>query len=247
MEPATSGTRLLTSADMRKGMSNKGCGGRWTVEVSNFLFVLNQGLRTLNEEIGKSELLMSVAPIRLISVGGSLAVLLCRNRDSSTDIDCILDPQLAEDDDYAAEWNKVIKDAGDLVDFDDEWLNHQLAIFVRQDKRRTLFFESIEQDIILYEGDNLVIYAGRLDWALERKIRRIAHATNRRKQKNVDTPDAAAIVKLMTSRDDYATPLSFEFIQGLNYNGFDVAPTHDAIREVARYYREKYGDGGIME
>lgn len=190
---------------------------------------------------------MSVAPIRLISVGGSLAVLLCGNRNSSTDIDCILDPQVAENDDYAAEWSKVVADAAEVVQLYDGWLNQQLAIFVRRDKRRTLFLESIQQDITLYRGSNLVIYAGRLDWALERKIRRVAHAQDRRREKNVDTPDAAAIIKLMTSRDDYATPLSLEFLKGLNYNGFDVAPTDDAIQEVAAYYKEKYGDGGITE
>lgn len=188
-----------------------------------------------------------MAPIRLISVGGSLAVLLCGNRNSSTDIDCILDPQVAENDEYAAEWSQAGADAARTAQLYHGWLNQQLAIFVRRDKRRALFLESIQQDIILYEGENLFIYAGRLDWALERKIRRVAHAEERKKEKNVDTPDAAALIKLMTSRDDYDTPLSFEFIRGLNYNGFDVAPTHEAIQEVATYYKEKYGNDGIAE
>ncbi|OAA66310.1 hypothetical protein ISF_04148 [Cordyceps fumosorosea ARSEF 2679] len=121
-----------------------------------------------------------------------------------------------------------------------DWLNDQLAIFVRRDKRRALFLESVQQGIILYEGDNLLVYAGRLDWALERKVRRVAHAKDRRRDKNVDTTDAAAIIKLMTSRDEYDTPLTFEF-------GFDVPPSDEAIRQVARYYKETYGDGGITE
>ncbi|PMB68139.1 hypothetical protein BM221_006316 [Beauveria bassiana] len=208
---------------------------------------MSKGLDALDEEIGKSELLMSVAPIRLITVGGSLAVLLCGNRTSSTDIDCILDPQVAEDSDYAEEWIKVVATAADAVHLDDDWLNSQLSIFVRRDKRKMLFLESVQQDIAIYEGKNLVIYAGRLDWALERKIRRVAYATERQQVKNVDTTDAAAIIKLMVSRDDYATPLSYELIRGLNYNGFDIAPSDDAIREVARYYKEKYGHDGIIE
>lgn len=206
-----------------------------------------QGLHALNEEISKSELLMSVAPIRLISVGGSMAVLLCGNRDSSTDIDCILDPQVDENEEYVAEWNNAVVNTAKAALLHSDWLNQQLAIFVRKDKRRILFLESIQQGIILYEGDNLVIYAGRLDWALERKIRRVAYATDRQKGKNVDMLDAAAIIKLMTSRDDYSTPLTFDFIRSLNFNGFDLAPTTDAIEAVARYYKEKYGDGGIKE
>ncbi len=190
---------------------------------------------------------MSVAPIRLISVGGSMAVLLCGNRDSSTDIDCILDPQVDENEEYVAEWNNAVVNTAKAALLHSDWLNQQLAIFVRKDKRRILFLESIQQGIILYEGDNLVIYAGRLDWALERKIRRVAYATDRQKGKNVDMLDAAAIIKLMTSRDDYSTPLTFDFIRSLNFNGFDLAPTTDAIEAVARYYKEKYGDGGIKE
>ncbi|ATY65099.1 hypothetical protein CCM_05027 [Cordyceps militaris CM01] len=223
MEHGESATRLLTSEGMRKGLD------------------------ALNEEIGKSELLMSVAPIRLISVGGSLAVLLCGNRNSSTDIDCILDPQVAENEEYAAEWTKVVADTAVAVNFYQGWLNQQLAIFIRRDKRRTLFLESIQQGITIYEGDHLIIYAGLLNWALERKIRRVAHATDRQREKNVDTPDAAAIIKLMASRDEYATPLTFEFLRGLNYNGFDVAPTDGAIREVAKFYEETYGNVGITE
>ncbi|KAM3557763.1 hypothetical protein MY1884_001691 [Beauveria asiatica] len=190
---------------------------------------------------------MSVAPIRLISVGGSLAVLLCGNRTSSTDIDCILDPQVAETDEYAPEWSKAVARTALIARLFNGWLNQQLTIFVRQDKRRILFLQSVQQGITIYEADNLVIFAARLDWALERKMRRIAYATERREHKDVDIPDAAAIIKLMASRDDYATPLSFDFIKGLNFNGFDVVPTDDAIQRVARYYREKYGDDGITE
>ncbi|XWW92732.1 hypothetical protein V2A60_000658 [Cordyceps javanica] len=205
------------------------------------------GLDVLSGEIGKSELLMSVAPIRLISVGGSLAVLLCGNRTSSTDIDYILDPQISENADYVAEWNTAVADTARVLHLYHDWLNQQLAIFVRRDKRRMLFLESVQQDITLYVGANLIIYAGRLDWALERKLRRIAYDEGRRREKPVDTPDAAAIIKLMIDRGDYKTPLSFEFLRGLNYNGFDVEPTDDAIRQVARYYQETYGDVGIKE
>ncbi|AEO53070.1 hypothetical protein MYCTH_2293935 [Thermothelomyces thermophilus ATCC 42464] len=36
-----------------------------------------------------------VAPIRLISIGGALAVRVCHNREASYDIDCMLDPNIA--------------------------------------------------------------------------------------------------------------------------------------------------------
>lgn len=43
---------------------------------------------------------------------------------------------------------------------------------------------------------------------------------NCRQGKDVDIPDAAALVKHMVDRE--GRPLSFDYIRSLNYNGFDV-------------------------
>lgn len=188
---------------------------------------------------------MSVAPIRLLSVGGSLAVLLCGNRASSTDIDCLLDPHVAEDADYAAEWKAVVDRAAAAAQYDDDWLNQHLAIFVRRDKRKPLFLESVQQDIVMYRASNLVIYAGRLDWALECKVRRVSYSQERQRTKNVDTTDAAAIIRLM--REQQGKPITAEYLRSLNYNGFDLPPSDDAIKNIAAYYREHYGEDGIEE
>lgn len=116
-------------------------------------------------------------------------------------------------------------------------------MFVSKPRRKDLFLESVQQGITIYEGPNLVVYAGRLDWALERKLRRVAHARDRRKKKDVDISDAAALVKLM--RNSGGLPLSFQWIRNLNLNGFDVPPTKEAIEEVARFYIQAYGEVGI--
>lgn len=55
----------------------------------------------LDAEIADNDLLMSISLIWLITIGGSLAVRLCRNRKLSYDIDYILDPNIAAVDDYA--------------------------------------------------------------------------------------------------------------------------------------------------
>ena len=133
----------------------------------------------LDANIAESELLMSVAPIRLISVGGSLAVCLLGNRESSYDIDCILEPNLAAVQDYADEFKKVARSVARKSGLSEFWLNRQLETFISRERRPDLFLESVEQGIIIYSGENLCIYAGRLDWDLERKVRRIAHAQDR--------------------------------------------------------------------
>jgi len=202
-------------------------------------------LALLDEQIGESDLLMSVAPIRLISIGGSLAVCVLGNRESSYDIDCVLDPNIAAAAEYADEFKRAVEKVATKGDLANLWLNRQLETFISRTKRANLFMESVQQGIPIYSGTNLTIYAGRLDWALERKLRRVAHAKDRRKQKDVDIPDAAALIRRMVS--DSGRPLTFEYTSSLNYNGFDVPPTKGALQEVAQYYAGVYGDVGLVE
>lgn len=204
-----------------------------------------KALTTLDAEIAKSDLLMSVAPLRLISVGGSLAVRVCFNREASYDIDCLLDPNVAAAADYAEEFKAVVSTVAHKGGFAMDWLNQQVELFVARSRRVGLFLESVQQGVIVYNGVNVVIYAGRLDWALERKMRRVAHARSRRGVKDVDVPDAAALVRFMRAPGD--PPVSFQYIRELNLNGFDVPPSDEAIVEVAEYYAQAYGEVGIAD
>jgi hypothetical protein len=188
---------------------------------------------------------MSVAPLRLISVGGSLAVRVCHNREASYDIDCMLDPNIAGASDYLVEFETAVSQVAESGGYTPDWLNQQVELFVSRERRMGLFLESVQQGIIIYEGANLVIYAGRLDWALERKVRRVAHARDRRRTKRVDVTDAAALVRLMRRPEE--PPLSFQTIRDLNLNGFEVPPTDEAIREVADYYAQAYGEVGVAD
>jgi hypothetical protein len=199
----------------------------------------------LDDEIGTREVLLGVAPIRLISIGGYLSVCLLGNREASYDIDCVLDPNLAAADDYVSELRAAISSVALEEGLDEQWLNWELQTFVSRPRRNDLFLESVEQGISLYSGPNLVVFAGRLDWALERKMRRVSYALERRQVKNVDLGDAAALIRYMVGRTH--RPLSFGYVRGLNYNGFDVTPTDAALRAVARYYTETYGEVGLIE
>jgi hypothetical protein len=202
-------------------------------------------LGLLDAEIGESDLLMSVTPLRLISVGGSMAVRVCFNRESSYDIDYMLDPNVAGAHDYREEFEAAISQVAEARGYMPDWLNQQVEMFVSKERRMHLFLESVQQGITIYEGKNLIIYAGTLSWALERKIRRIAHARDRRKNKHVDVSDAAAIVRLIRRHGE--PPISFSYLRQLNLNGGDAPPTDEAIQEVARYYDEVYGEVGIAD
>ncbi|QPG97304.1 hypothetical protein C2857_006120 [Epichloe festucae Fl1] len=210
---------------------------------------MEQALTMLDAKIASNDLLMSVAPLRLVTVGGCLAVRLCHNREASYDIDCLLDPHVTAVEDYSAEFELVIQDVAHEGGFYKDWLNQQVNIFVSRKRRVTLFIESVQQDIVVYSGKNLVVYAGRLDWALENKVRRVSHSRSRRGHRNVDLPDAAALIHLMNlmRKDGDGLPISFQYIRDLNLNGFDLQPTEEALREIAEYYFNEYGVIGLAE
>jgi hypothetical protein len=200
-------------------------------------------LDVLDNEISKSEYLSAISPVRCISIGGFLAVKYLKNRQITTDIDYLLDPHLLGDEEAVQELTEAVSRASVRLDLDLEWFNSELLIFAHTTKRATLFYESIQQNIVLYDGPNLTIYAGKLTWALERKIRRIQNAFATR-NRDIDVDDAVSIIHYLKQSGH---PLSFEYIQTLNLNGFDVAPATETLRFVAEAYRKKYGALGLVE
>lgn len=194
-------------------------------------------LAALDAQIGKSELLMSVAPIRLMSVGGFVSVKLFQNRNSTIDVDCLMDPNFDAVQEYRSEFWKAVRQVGVTLHHETDWLNDELRNFIQSSKRQDLFLESVEQDIIMYRGKNLKIFAGKMEWALERKIRRIANA-HRPRLKDID--DAVAVTRFII--EDCGGPLSGDYVEQLNRNGFDVANMRKGMAMVATRYMERHGE-----
>ncbi|RYP24849.1 hypothetical protein DL767_008541 [Monosporascus sp. MG133] len=202
---------------------------------------IDTALAALDVQIGKSELLMSVAPIRLMSVGGFVSVKLFQNRNSTIDVDCLMDPNFDAVEEYRTEFWKAVRQVAVTLHHETDWLNDELRNFVQSSKRQDLFFESIEQDVVIYRGQNLMIFAGKMEWALERKIRRIANA---RRPRPKDVDDAVAVAKFMA--ESSGGPLSIGYVEKLNRNGFDVANMRKGIDIVAQRYMELHGETGFV-
>ncbi|KAI0484596.1 hypothetical protein GGR56DRAFT_32938 [Xylariaceae sp. FL0804] len=190
---------------------------------------------------------MSVAPLRCITLGGSLAVMLCGNRQSTLDVDIILDPNVRQVRDYWEEFAAAIRRTADSAGADKQWMNEDVRLFVARDKRELLFLQSVEADIQIYTGHNLVVYAADLSWALETKLRCVGYSRNRKASgSDVDLSDAAALIHLIKWRNG-AAPLNVHEVKGYNLNAFDVAPDTHVLNKVARYYFETYGEDGLAE
>lgn len=195
------------------------------------------GLEALDKEMGSDPWIIAFAPIRLISAGGYLAVTYLKNRESTKDIDYLIDPEFAKDKDVLGAFQRAIDCIADKLKYNDEWMNSRVSIFVTHSTRQSLFTRAQEQNIVLFKGENLEILAAPLDWALERKLRRL-YAGDRDQKTEFDMRDALALLDIFRERNK--GPLDMEFIRRMNANGFDVLPDIRTMETVASMYREKY-------
>ncbi|KAL3469502.1 hypothetical protein BJX99DRAFT_69591 [Aspergillus californicus] len=197
------------------------------------------GLAALDSEMSRSEWLVAFAPIRLIAAGGFLAVSYLKNRETTGDLDYLIDPEFDGDDDIQRPLHEAVQSVADQLEFNDEWFNEAMSVFVTKKTRNTLFEKAEQQGIILFKGENLEIMAAPIEWALERKLRRM-HCANRGRKTDLDLSDAIALLKRMKEQNN--GPLDSELIRRMNLNGFDVIPDHGTMQRVANAYKEKYNE-----
>ncbi|KAJ2967842.1 hypothetical protein NUW58_g10351 [Xylaria curta] len=203
---------------------------------------IDRALGALDQEFAKSDLLMSLAPIRFMASGGALAVKYFHVRMTTKDVDCLTDPNVDAAEDYREEIILAIQRVAEDLSLKNDWFNDELKGFVRTEKRMDLFLQAVEQGIVIFQGVNLVVYAARMDWQLERKLRRIAEGTNRRGETK-DISDAIALVKHIKGD---GPPLTREYLEGLNFNGWEQS-MYRGIEKVRKEYVRVYGEAGISE
>lgn len=189
--------------------------------------------------MGQDVWLIAFAPIRIISAGGFLAVTYLQNRESTGDVDYLIEPSLAGDKEVQGALHEAVRSVARKLEFNKDWFNEAMAIFVTQKTRQTLFEQAEKQGIILFKGENLEILAAPIEWALERKLRRI-HTGNRDRKAEIDMADAIAILKHLRTKNN--RPLDLESVRTMNANGFDVLPDHRTMRQVADEYRRVHNE-----
>ncbi|KAK2811279.1 hypothetical protein FQN49_008471 [Arthroderma sp. PD_2] len=198
-----------------------------------------KALKALDEEMGKSEMVVAFAPIRLIAAGGFLAVMLLQNRDATGDLDYLIDPEWASDVDIQKPLKDAIGKVSRDLDYNIEWANEDLGLFVTKDARHYLFSKAEEQNIVLFKGEYLIVLAAPIEWALERKIRRI-YAADRGRKTEFDLSDCLAMLRYLRERQN--APLDREYIRTLNVNNFDILPDDRTMAVIAAAYREKFDE-----
>jgi hypothetical protein len=166
-------------------------------------------------------------------------VTYLKNRDSTGDIDYLIEPEFAQDQDIQSALREVVTSVAEQLAYNDDWINEAMAIFVTKEARESLFEQAEKQNIILFKGENLEILAAPLEWSLERKLRRI-YTGNRDRKAQLEMADAVALLKQLREKNN--GPPNVESIRTMNLNRFDVSPDHGTMKRVADVYRSTYNE-----
>jgi hypothetical protein len=177
-------------------------------------------------------------PITLLAVGGFVSVTYLHNRPATEDIDYILDPQIQDQKKIQEKLHDAIQKVAKSKKLSPEWANNNVAQFAVGDTRVPLFQESLAQNLVLWKGKNLVIYAVKWEWSLARKLKRIG-STNR----EIDISDAVATLYELNKRN--GAPLKQCVAKSWDEIVFSPIEDH-VLDEVARRYKEQYGQDGMV-
>jgi hypothetical protein len=132
----------------------------------------------------------------------------------------------------------MFKVASDLR-YHEKWINADLRIFATEPAKEQLFRKAIEQNIVLWNGENIRVLAAPIEWALERKLRRI-HNNDEDRDISLNMTDALAILKYIKEMSNGL--LNRRAIQTMNISGFDILPSDQTMDFVAYEYRKKYSE-----
>ncbi|KAL4781249.1 hypothetical protein BJX76DRAFT_360112 [Aspergillus varians] len=177
--------------------------------------ILLKALQALDTEIGYHAALHPVSPIKLISTGGFLAINFLKTQDTTKDLNFLLDP----------EW--AIK-GGIKKGLEQAILNVQKSF-------------QLKQNVILFQGDHLTIFAAPIKWAVKQKIRSILSG---RRDQNTETGWSDLLAMLKYIRGRKGSPLNPERLCTQRFRLFEVLPYNwrAEMENIAAAYREEYNE-----
>ncbi len=149
---------------------------------------------------------------------------------------------------YRDELTRLVQGVAGELGFVEDWINDDLRLFVPIEQRQGLLEDSIEQGTAVFEGNNLVIWAGLWEFGLESKLHRLhtnqGRSVSAQMRFKKDLSDAVDLVHHI--RGNSVHPLDKSWVKGLRR--FGPNPSFDnAIDRVAQAYITRYGIQGVVE
>ncbi|RSL52074.1 hypothetical protein CEP54_011098 [Fusarium duplospermum] len=150
-----------------------------------------------------------------------------------------MDPNTKNEGKIKDKLQKAINSVARKHALSEEWINSRMEIFAVGETRQHLFRASIEQNVILWQGTHLIIYAAHWEWSLARKLKRIGS-----QRREVDVSDALEILAMVVQ--ERGEPLTWEHVK--SWDAIVYTPLDEtAIARVANAYYDRWGTHGIIK
>jgi len=107
--------------------------------------------------MSKSDFLAAFAPINVVTIGGFLSVTYFKNRESTGDLDYMIDPEWIEDDEIKTPLKDAINSVAKKEKLELDWMNDGLEIWATPTALKTIFEQAYAQNIILFDGQSLKV------------------------------------------------------------------------------------------
>lgn len=200
---------------------------------------MTTAFRLLDKELGKS----GVFKLRMVVLGGALAVKKFSSRSQTVAIDMLIDPHIKEMPGCHKRLHQCIRKVAGEMSLEQGWMKDHYKHYFTEEARAKVFERSVSQSQRpeLHCGTNLHVYAMDTEVALEMKLRRMAEPG---RDEHLDLLDATKFLNELTNGG--LRPISFDrclrFDAGQKRAGL---PSH-AVLAVQRKFLEIYNDLGIV-
>ncbi|KZF25558.1 hypothetical protein L228DRAFT_266024 [Xylona heveae TC161] len=171
---------------------------------------MGQALTLLDAELSKSKNIQRVSPVKIISYGGFVGVTHLQSYPLTESIEYILDPAILDKEKIRVKLQRGVKAVAEKHTLPIDWMNSRVELLAVGDSIFPLFGESEQQNVALFRGKNIIVYAAEWKWSLAHKLKRYGSEL-----KSVDLLDAVAITKVLVP-EMKAEPLSRAWLRDLN-------------------------------
>lgn len=201
--------------------------------------MIEKTFRMLDKELGKS----GVPRLRMVVLGGALAVKKFSSRGQTVAIDMLLDPHIKEMPGCHERLYQCIQKVAGEMSLEQGWMKDHYKHYFTEEARAKVFERSVSQSQRpeLHRGANLLVYAMDTEVALEMKLRRMAEPG---RVENLDLLDATKFLNELTNGG--LRPISFDrclrFDAGQKKNDL----SSHAVLAVQRKFLEIYNELGIV-
>ena len=180
-------------------------------------------------------------PLTVVAIGGGIATLHLRSRDTTPDFDFFARDLDAHD-------HQLIRDtsnkATDSMGAPRQWFNSRVSAFLSQNVRYRLVDEAIVANEVVFQHQGLTVLAAPWRYSFCTKLNRMHRGvTNRRYYKPYDISDAIAFLQRLVQQHGGPVPRT-NITDWLSEFGFTY--DEDIVMQVGDEYQVVHGEIGIV-